>query len=112
MSSHKRVRSRKRPLAQRQLPSTPVLRSVPDVQDFDDFFGQTVHHDVRRTHEFAGSRDLSGSTKAGKRRELFNPLDYRLSDLLSRSRIVLLDVFNRFFKLIGRFGRPTNEPHE
>jgi hypothetical protein len=92
--------------------SAPVLRSVPDVQDFNNFFGQTVHHDVRRAHEFARSCDLSGSTKAGKGRELLNPLDNRFSDLLSCCRVVFLDVLNRFFKLPSRLGGPTNEPHE
>jgi hypothetical protein len=48
------------------MPSAPVLRPVPDVQDFDNFFGGTVHDDVRRANEFAGSLDLSGSPKAGK----------------------------------------------
>ena len=92
--------------------SAPVLRPVPDVQDFDNFFGGTVHNDVRRTDELAGSLHLSGPAKAGEGRELFNPFDNRLSDIPGSGRVVLLDVFNRRFKLAGRFGCPPNKPHE
>jgi hypothetical protein len=35
--------------------SAPVLRAVPDVQDFDNFFSGAVHNDVRRADKFAGS---------------------------------------------------------
>jgi hypothetical protein len=46
--------------------STPILCTVPDVQDFDSFFGATVHNHVRRNNEFAGSLHFSGPAKAGE----------------------------------------------
>jgi len=36
------------------------------VQDFDNFFGETVHNYVRRDDEFAGSTHFSESAKAGE----------------------------------------------
>jgi hypothetical protein len=92
--------------------SAPVLRPVPDVQDFDNFFGATVHNHVRRADEFAGSLQFSGSAKAGEGCQLFNAVDNRLSDISGCGWIVLLDAFNSGFKLVGRFGCPPNEPHE
>ena len=68
---------------------------MPDVQDFDNFFGVTVHNDVGRADEFAGSLHLSGSAKAGEGRQLFNAVDNRLCDIPGSGGIVLLDVFNR-----------------
>jgi hypothetical protein len=91
--------------------SAPVLRPVPDVQDFDRFFRGTVHNNVRRAHEFSGFLHFSGPAKAGEGRQLFNSFDNRLSNIPGSGRIVLLDVFNGRFKLVGRFGCPANEPH-
>jgi len=48
--------------------STPILRPVPDVQDFDNFFGGTEHNHIRRADEFAGSLHFSGPAKAGEGR--------------------------------------------
>jgi hypothetical protein len=92
--------------------SAPVLRSVPDVQDFDNFFGGTVHDHVRRADEFAGPFHFSGSAKPGEGCQLFNAVDNTLSDIPACSWIVLLDAFNSGLKLVGRFGCPPNEPHE
>jgi len=92
--------------------SSPVLRSTPDVQDFNGFVGGTVHDDVRRANKFAGSFYLSGSAKAGKVCQLFNAVDNRLSDIPGGGGIVLLDVFNSGFKLVSRFGCPPNLSHE
>ncbi len=85
---------------------------MPDVEDFDNFFGGTVHNDVRRTNEFARSSHLAAPAKVGEGRELFNPFDNRLSNIPGSGRIVLLDVSNSLFQLAGRFGCPPNEPHE
>jgi hypothetical protein len=85
---------------------------VPDVQEFDNFFGGTVHNDVRRADEFAGSVYLSGSAKAGEGCQLLNAVDNHLRDTPASGGIVLLDVFNSGFKLVGGFGRPPNEPHD
>jgi hypothetical protein len=92
--------------------SAPILRTVPDVQDFDNFFRGTIDDDIRRADEFAGSFHLSGSAKAGKSRQLFNAVDKRLCDIRGGGGIVLLDVFNSGFKLVSGFGRPPNLPHE
>jgi hypothetical protein len=85
---------------------------VPDVQDFDDLFGGTVHNYVRRADKLAGSLHLSGSAKAGEGCQSFNAVDNRLSDIPGSGEIVLLDVFNGSFKLVSRFGCPTNLSHE
>jgi hypothetical protein len=92
--------------------SAPILRPVPDVQDFDNFFGGTVHDDIRRADEFAGSRHLSGSAEVGEGRELFDPFDNRLRDISSSGRVVLLDVFYSRLKLVGRFDCPPYKPQE
>jgi len=91
--------------------SAPVLRTVPDVQDFDNFFGSAVHDDVRRDNEFAGSLHFSSSAKAGEACQLFDAVDNRLSDIPGCGRIVLLDAFKGGFKLAGGFGCPPNLPH-
>jgi hypothetical protein len=85
---------------------------VPNVQDFDYLVGGTVHNDVRRDDEFAGSFNLSGSPKAGHGCQLLNAVDNGLRDIPGSGGIVLLDVFNSGFKLVGGFGRPSNEPHD
>jgi hypothetical protein len=84
---------------------------VPDVQDFDNLFGGTVHNDVRRADKLAGSLHLSGTAKAGEGCQLFNAVDNRLCNISSSSGIVLLDVFHSGFKLVGRFGGPPNLSH-
>ena len=90
----------------------PILRPVPDIQDFENFIGRTQNNDVRRADDFAGSFHLSGSAKAGKGRQLFNAVDNRLSYITGSGRIVLPDVFNSGFKLVSGFGGPPNEPQE
>jgi len=92
--------------------SAPVLRPVPDIQDFDNFFRATVHNDVRRAYEFAGSFHLSGPAKAGESCQLFNVVNERLGDIPGSGGIVLLDVFNSSFKLVGGLTCPPNQPDE
>lgn len=65
----------------------------------------------RRADEFAGAFHLSGPAKAGEGCQLFNAVDNRLSEIPGSGGIVLLDAFNRSFKLVGRFGCPPNKPH-
>lgn len=60
--------------------SAPVLRPVPNVQDFNSFFGGTVHNNVRRADKLTGPSHLSGSSEAGEYRQLLDPVSYRLSD--------------------------------
>jgi hypothetical protein len=96
----------------REFLSAPVLRSVPDVQDFDNLFGGTVHNDIRRADQLAGSPHLARPAKAGKGCQLFYAVDNRLSDIAGGGGIVFEDAIDCGFKLIGRFGRPTNLPHE
>jgi hypothetical protein len=69
-------RTRKPPKQGQRSCIAPILRPVPDVQDFDNFFG-----------------GLSGSAKAREGRQLINPFDKRLSDTPGSGRVVLLDVF-------------------
>jgi len=96
----------------RVLWSAPVLRPVPDVQDFNHFFGGTVHNDIRLADKLAGSLHFSGSSKAGEGCQLFNAVDNRLTDVPGSSGIVLQDAFHGGFKLIGRFGCPPNPSHK
>jgi len=77
---------------------------VPDVQDFDNLFGGTVHNDVRRADKFAGSLHLSGAAKAGEGCQLLDTVDHRLGDIAGSCGIVLLDVLNGGFKLVSRLG--------
>jgi hypothetical protein len=81
---------------------------VPDVQDFDNLFGGTVHNDVRRADKLTGSRHLSGSAKGGEGCESFNAVDNRLGNISGSGGIVLLDAFHSGFKLVRRFGCPPN----
>lgn len=92
--------------------SAPVLRSVPDVQDFDNFFCATVDNHVRWAHKLAGSLHLSGPANAGESCQLFNAVDKRLSDVPGSGGIVLLDMLDDGFKLVRCFGRPPNPSHE
>lgn len=85
---------------------------MPDVQDFDNFLGETVHNNVRRADKLLCSLHLSGSAKAGEGCQLFNAVNNRLGDIPSSSGIVLLDAFHNGFKLIGRFGCPPNLSHK
>src|ERR1700733_13868515 len=73
---------------------TPALRPVPDMQNFNNLFSETIHNYVRRADKFAGSLDLSGSTKAGKRRQLFDAVDNRPSDVPTCRGIILLDALD------------------
>lgn len=92
--------------------STPILRAVPDVQDFHYFIGITVHHNVRAADKLAGSFNFSRSAQAWEGGQLFNTVDDRLGDISSGGRIVFLDAFNSGYKLVGGFGCPPNLPHE
>ena len=59
--------------------SAPVLRPVPDVEDFDNLFSGTIHDDVRRADKLAGSLYPSQAAKAGEGRQLFSAINNRLS---------------------------------
>lgn len=92
--------------------STPVLRPMPDVQDFESLISGTVHNDVRRDDKLAGSSHLSGPAKAGEVYQLFDAVDNRLSNVPGSGGVVLLDSFNGGFKLVRRFGCPPNLSHD
>jgi hypothetical protein len=85
---------------------------VPDVQDFDDLFGGTVHNGVRRADKLAGSLHLTRSAKAGEGCKLLNSVENPLSGIPASGGIVLLDVFNRGLELVSRLGCPPNPSHE
>jgi hypothetical protein len=80
-------------------------------EDFDNFFGCTVHNNVRRADEFAGSFYLSRPAKSGESCQLLNTTDNGLSDIPGCRWIVLLNVFNSGLKLVGCFAGPPNQPH-
>jgi hypothetical protein len=88
------------------------LRPVPDAEDFDNLFRGTIHNDVRRADKLAGSLYLAWAAEAGESRQLLNAVDNRLSCIPGSGGIVLLNVYNRSFNLVSRFGCPPNLPHE
>jgi hypothetical protein len=45
------------------------------MQDFHNFFGGTIHDNVGRADQFAGSFHLSGPAKAGEGCQLLNAVD-------------------------------------
>lgn len=90
---------------------SPILCTVPDVQDFNNLVGVTVHDNIRRDDQLAGSFDFPRPACSGKRRQLLDAVDNRLSEFLGGVRIILLDVLNSGFKLAGGFGCPPNKPH-
>jgi hypothetical protein len=92
--------------------STPVLRTVPDVHDFDNLFSGSVHNHVRRADKLAGSLHLSVSAKPREGCQLFNAVNNRLSNIPGSSGTISLDVFSGGFKLFSRFGCPPNLSHE
>ncbi len=81
------------------------------MQDFDNFFGGTVHNHVRRDNEFPGSFHLSGAANAGEGCKLLNAVDNGLRNILGSGRVVLLDALYSGFELIRRFDSPPNLPH-
>jgi len=85
---------------------------VPDVEDFDNLFSGTIHNDVRRADNLAGSLYLARAAKAGEGCKLLNAVDNPLSCIPGSGGIVLLDVYNGGFKLVSRFGCPPNLSHE
>ena len=85
---------------------------MPDVQNFDNFFGGTVDNNVRRADEFASSLHFSGPAKAGEGCQLFNAVDNRLSDVPASGGVVLLNTLDSSFKLIRCRRCPSNLPHE
>jgi len=99
-------------LFKQQGPLSPVLRSVPDVQDLDNFIRGRVHDYVRRANEFACSFHLSGAAKTGEVCQLSNAVGNGLGDIPGGGGVVLLDVFDSGFKLISGFSGPPNNPHE
>ena len=84
---------------------------MPDVQDFDNLLGGTVHNDVRRADKLAGSVHFSGPAKAWEGGQLFDSVEDGLNDFLCSGGIVLLDVLHGGFKLVGRFGCSPNLSH-
>src|ERR1019366_2123298 len=85
------------PFRERRRFSAPVLRPVPDVQNFNNFFGGTVHDNVGRADQFAGSFHLSGSANAGEGCQLLNAVDHRLSV----DRIVILSSCIKSNAVVG-----------
>src|SRR5579871_6819657 len=88
-----------------------MLCPVPNIEDFNDIVGVTVDDNIRRDNKLAGIFNLPRAAHSGKRRQLLNTFDYRLSELLGGVRIILLNVLNSGLKLIRGFGCPPNKPH-
>ena len=84
---------------------------MPDIENFDDLLAVAVHHNVRRDDKLASAFDLSQSARAGKRGELLDAVDNRLSDFPGGVGIILLNVVNSRFKLVGGFGCSPDTPH-
>ncbi len=84
---------------------------MPDVEDFDNFFGGAVHNHVRLTDKLAGSKYFSGAAEAGEGGQLLDPVNNSLSEIPCSGGIVLLDIPNGGFKFVSRFGCPPNSSH-
>jgi hypothetical protein len=91
--------------------SAPILRTVPEVKDFNNLVGVTIDDNVRGADKLAGSFYLSRATYGGESCQLFNAFDNSLSYILGSDWIVLLDVSDSGYKLVGRSGCPLNQPH-
>jgi hypothetical protein len=85
---------------------SPVLRPVPDIEDFDDLIGVTIDRNEWRNDKLAGTFDLSRSASAGQRGELLDAVYNCLSHFSCGVGIILPYVLNSRFKLVGSFGRP------
>jgi hypothetical protein len=98
-------------LGEKAIASPAPRARYRDIEDFDDLIGVTVGHDERRNHKFAGAFDLSRSARARKRGELLDAVYNCLSDFSGGVGIILPNVLNSSFKLVGSFGRPPDAPH-
>ena len=85
---------------------------MPNVQDFDNLFGGTVHNYIWRADELTCSLHLSRAAKAWEGFQLFNTAKNSLSDIPSSGWVVLLYVLNGCFKLVSRLGCPPNSCHK
>jgi hypothetical protein len=60
---------------------SPVLRAMPDVEDFGNVVLETVYDNVRRAVQFAGSFDfLAGAAKAWEMLQDFDAVKNRPGD--------------------------------
>jgi len=109
---HKPQSKMKRFTIARSVTSAPILCPVPQVQDFNQFIRRTVNNNVRRNDEFASPMHFAGSAKSRKIRKLFDSVDNNRRNLSGNCGMVLQDVFNGGFKLVGRFSSPANHSHE
>ena len=93
--------------------SGPFLALVIDVDDFDGFLGNPVHHDVRLAGylPYARSRHFSAMTGIGKLKEKVNR---RLDTRTDPRRLCLAVAFKQIFansnKIVERRERETY-PH-
>lgn len=70
--------------------SAPVLRAVPDVEDFGNVIFEAVDDDVGRAVQFAGSFDiLAGAAEAGKMLQVLDTAKNRPGNLAGGLRVVL-----------------------
>ncbi len=76
------------------------------MKDLNYFIGETVHDNVRRNDKLARASDFPRSARAGKRRELLDAADNRLSEFPGGFGIILLNVLNCGFQLVGGSGCP------
>jgi hypothetical protein len=95
-----------------RLLSAPVLRTVPDVQDFDHFIGVTVYNNVRWLRSSRVPFTSPDRPRPGKVAGCSMPSITVWATLSAAGRIVFLDAFNSGYKLVGRFGCPPNLLHE
>ena len=85
---------------------------MPDVQYLNNFFGGTVHDNVRRADELTGSMHFSRSAKARERGQLLNTFNNHLCDTAGCRGVLMLDALNRSLQLVSRLCGPTDHAHE
>lgn len=90
--------------------SAPVLGTVPNMQDFNNFSGVRIDDHERRTDQFSCACNFARAAEAGEYGQLVDSIQSRARYLLSGGGAVPLNVFDCDFQLVSRTSRPANTP--
>lgn len=91
----------------------PVLRAVPDMQDFSNIARKKpVHDDVARCYQFARAFHFSRSAKIRERRQLRDAVKNCLRGSACGLGVVFTDAVNLRFQFVGGVGRPPYRGHD
>jgi len=73
---------------------------MPDIQEFDNFIGVTVGHDVRRADQLPCAFNFRRSSDAGEARQSTYTLSNGLGEIVRCQGIVFLNTFDAGYKLV------------